>query len=62
KVGWRGANEEEKETLSLVKRQQLGSKELANARKSALNLDNRAYKRSAEVYSKTPPAKPLNKK
>lgn len=62
KVGWRGANEEEKETLSLVKRQQLGSKELANARKSALNLDNRAYKRSAEVYGKTPPAKPLNKK
>jgi hypothetical protein len=62
KVGWRGANEEEKETLALVKRQQLSSKELANARKSALNLDNRAYKRSADVYGKTPPAKPLKKK
>jgi hypothetical protein len=62
KVGWRGANEEEKETLALVKRQQLSSKELANARKTALNLDNRAYKRSAEIYGKTPPAKPLNKK
>jgi hypothetical protein len=59
KVGWRGANEEEKETLALVKRQQLGSKELANARKTALKLDNRAYKRSGEVYGKTPPAKPL---
>ena len=62
KVGWRGANEEEKETLALVKRQQLSSKELANARNSALNLDNRAYKRSADVYVKTPPAKPLKKK
>jgi hypothetical protein len=62
KVGWRGANEEEKETLALVKRQQLSSKELANARKTALKLDKRAYKRSGEVYSKTPPAKPLKKK
>ena len=60
KVGWRGANEEEKETLALVKRQQLSSKELANARKEALELDNRAYKRS-EVYRNTPPAKPLKK-
>src|SRR5687767_8988999 len=61
KVGWRGANEEEKETLALVKRQQLSSKELANARKTALNLDNRAYKRSGEVYGMTPPVKPLKK-
>jgi len=62
KVGWRGANEEEKETLALVKRQQLSSKELANARKAALKLDNRAYKRSGDVYGKTPKAKPLKKK
>jgi hypothetical protein len=62
RVGWRGANEEEKETLALVKRQQLSSKELANARKTALKLDKRAYKRSGEVYGKTPPAKPLKKK
>ena len=62
KVGWRGANEVEKETLELVKRQQLSSKELAKARKTALSLDNRAYKRSAEVYGKTPKAKPLKKK
>ena len=62
KVGWRGANEEEKETLELVKRQQLSSKELANARKTALKLDKRAYKRSSDVYGKTPPAKPLKKK
>jgi hypothetical protein len=62
KVGWRGANEEEKETLALVKRQQLSSKAMAKARKTALNLDNRAYKRSADVYGKTPRAKPLKKK
>jgi hypothetical protein len=59
KVGWRGANEEEKETLALVKRQQLSSKAMAKARKTALNLDNRAYKRSADVYGNTPRAKPL---
>ena len=62
KVGWRGANEVEKETLELVKRQQLSKKELAKARNKALKLDNRAYKRSAEVYGKTPKAKPLKKK
>jgi hypothetical protein len=62
KVGWRGANEVEKETLALVKRQQLSSKELAKARKTALKLDKRAYKRSGDVYGKTPPAKPLKKK
>jgi hypothetical protein len=60
KVGWRGANEEEKETLELVKRQQLGLKALAKARKEALKLDKNAYKRS-EVYRKTSPAKPLKK-
>src|SRR5215210_6527748 len=59
KVGWRGANEEEKETLALVKRKQLSSKALANARKEALKLDKNAYKRSVDVYSKTSPAKPL---
>jgi hypothetical protein len=58
RVGWRGANEVEKETLALVKRQQLSSKALAKARKEALKLDKRAYKRS-EVYRNTPPAKPL---
>jgi hypothetical protein len=61
KVGWRGANEVEKETLALVKRQQLSSKELAKARNEALKLDKNAYKRSGEVYSTTPPAKPLKK-
>jgi hypothetical protein len=62
RVGWRGANEVEKETLGLVKRQQLGTKALSKADKEALRLDKNAYKRSAEVYGKTPQAKPLKKK
>jgi hypothetical protein len=62
RVGWRGANEVEKETLALVKRQQLSSKALAKVRKEALKLDKNAYKRSGAVYSETPPAKPLKKK
>lgn len=61
KVGWRGAKEVEKETLALVKRQQLGKKALSKAHKEALRLDKNAYKRSGEVYGKTPPAKPLKK-
>src|ERR687889_2211590 len=61
KVGWRGAKEVEKETLALVKRQQLSSKALSKADKEALRLDKNAYKRSAEVYGKTPQAKPLKK-
>jgi hypothetical protein len=62
RVGWRGAKEVEKETLALVKRQQLGTKALSKADKEALRLDKNAYKRSAEVYGKTPQAKPLKKK
>ena len=59
RVGWRGAKEEEKETLALVKRQQLSKAAMANARKQALKLDRRAYKRSSAVYGNTPEAKPL---
>jgi hypothetical protein len=61
RVGWRGAKEVEKETLALVKRQQLGTKALSKADKEALRLDKNAYKRSADVYGKTPQAKPLKK-
>ncbi len=59
RVGWRGAKEVEKETLKLVKHQQLSGAALANARKQALKLDRNAYKRSAAVYGSTPKAKPL---
>jgi hypothetical protein len=58
-VGWRGAKEQEKETLDLVGLKQLSPQALAKARKEALALDKRAYKNSKEVYAKTQPAKPL---
>jgi hypothetical protein len=59
RVGWRGAKELEKETLALVKRQQLGKVALASAHREALQLDQNAYKRSKAVYGQTPKAKPL---
>jgi len=59
RVGWRGANEEEKETLELTSLKRLSPQALAKVRKEALALDKRAYKRSGEVYAKTQPAKPL---
>ena len=59
RVGWRGAKEVEKETLELVKRQQLSGAALATARREALQLDQNAYKRSKAVYGQTPKAKPL---
>ena len=59
RVGWRGAKEEEKETLELGNLKQLSPQALAKVRKEALALDKRAYKNSKEVYAKTQPAKPL---
>src|ERR671915_1715285 len=59
RVGWRGAKEEEKETLELVSLKQLSPQALAKARKEAIALDKRAYKNSKEVYAKTQSARPL---
>jgi hypothetical protein len=59
RVGWRGANEEEKEKLELTSLKRLSPQAMAKVRKEALALDKRAYKRSGEVYGKTQPAKPL---
>jgi hypothetical protein len=56
RVGWRGAKEEEKETLELVELNHLDPEALAKVRKKALEMDGRAYERS-EVYRETPPAK-----
>ena len=56
RVGWRGAKEEEKETLELVDLNHLDPEALAKVRKKALEMDERAYERSSEVYGETPPA------
>jgi hypothetical protein len=58
RVGWRGRNEEERETLVLVEWGQLGEQGLAMAREAALALERSAYRRS-EVYALTQPAVPL---
>jgi hypothetical protein len=56
RVGWRGPKEEEKETLELVELNHLDPEALAQVRNEALQMDERAYERSSEVYSETPPA------
>jgi hypothetical protein len=56
RVGWRGDGEKTKETLELVKVEQLGPQALAEARAAALKLEKRAYKISKNVYAHTQPA------
>ena len=55
RVGWRGAGEKTKETLELVKVEQLGPEAVAEVRAEALKLEKSAYKNSKEVYAHTPP-------
>lgn len=53
RVGWRGAGEEEREVLKLVKFVRLDPEALAKARARALLLEYRAY-----AYARTDPAQP----
>ena len=55
-VGWRGAGEKTKETLALVKLENLDAKGLAEVRARALELEKSAYKNSPDLYGKTAPA------
>jgi hypothetical protein len=55
RVGWRG-EDPSKETLKLVKVTQLSPEALAKARAEALELENRAYTISRDVYGPTAPA------
>jgi hypothetical protein len=56
RVAWRGKGEKTKETLELVKVEQLGATELAEVRAEALKLEKSAYSKSKDVYAKTTPA------
>jgi hypothetical protein len=56
RVGWRGAGEKTKETLELVRVEQLDAGGLAEIRNGALALERSAYQRSKAVYANTPPA------
>jgi hypothetical protein len=42
--------------LELVDLNRLSPEALAKVRREALEMDGRAYERSSEVYSETPPA------
>lgn len=55
RVGWRGAGEKTKETLELVRIEQLSAAELSAVRDKALALERSAYQRSKSVYGRTPP-------
>ena len=56
RVGWGGKGDKTKETLELVRVEQLGPAALAEVRAEALKLEKRAYKISKNVYAHTPPA------
>jgi hypothetical protein len=56
RVGWRGAGEDQRETLVLVKVIQLRGKALQKVRAAALALEERAYQVSKDVYGRTAPA------
>lgn len=56
RVGWRGGGEKSKETLELVKIEQLNPARLAEVRAKALELEASAYANSEDVYGKTEPA------
>jgi hypothetical protein len=56
RVGWAGKGEKTRETLELVKVEQLDPRGLAEIDAKALKLEKSAYKRSKNVYGGTRPA------
>ena len=59
RVGWRGAAATHEE-LELVEFVQLDPEAMAEVRAAALELEQRAYEISREVYDQTPPAEPIS--
>ncbi len=55
RVGWGGLKEKTKETLELVKVEQLSPEEMAKVREKALELEKSAYAVSKNVYAHTKP-------
>jgi hypothetical protein len=58
-VGWRGTGEKTKETLELVKIEQLDAKTMAEVRAGAMKMEKHAYEVSKKVYANTPPLEPM---
>jgi hypothetical protein len=59
RVGWLGRKDEDREVLVLVKVRHLDEQALAEVRREALRLEERAYKMSKDVYGRTPPSTPM---
>lgn len=59
RVGWTGKGKKTRETLELVKIEQLDPEALAEIDAKALQLEENAYKRSKRVYAFTRPIEPL---
>jgi hypothetical protein len=57
RVGWRGAKDEAKELLELVRVTRLGPSQMAKARAEAMELEQRAYTRSKDVWGRTDQAR-----
>lgn len=55
RVGWRGANEQEREVLELVSLERLGAAQMEEVRKTVLAQEARAYRISPDVYGTTDP-------
>jgi hypothetical protein len=56
RVGWRGRNEEEQETLVLVDVIRLDAADLEKIRAGALELDANGHRRAEGSWGRTPPA------
>jgi hypothetical protein len=56
RTGWLGSDDKATEFLDLVKVEQLEGPTLGEARRKALLLEKSAYRRSKDVYAKTPAA------
>jgi len=58
RIGWRGANDDTKEMLELVRVTRLTPGQLARARAAALEQEERAYRISQDVWGRTERARP----
>jgi hypothetical protein len=59
RVGWRGRNEEERETLVLIDMLKLDAQAMTQVRADALVLDENGYTRAKRSWGQTPPAEPI---
>lgn len=59
-VGWRGEGEKTKETLELIRFEELDAEAMAEVRAESLKLEKHAYEVSKNVYAHTPPLEPAS--